>query len=146
MLDLVFDASLWIVGPALVGSLIVFSVGGPLLTRHFVLSRLRIRVEDSDFSGSMLQDELRDYARYVIDTAWPAQRRGEVALQGIAKLNRFQATLTAFEPATESRRASHAEALRAYNQLIEARSERIDVALDPGPYRHVLDVVMQDLR
>lgn len=67
-------------------------------------------------------------------------------MQGIARLNRFQATMTAFEPATEGRRASHAEALRACNRLIEASSERIDAALDPGSYHHVLDVVMQDLR
>jgi len=186
MLDFVFDVPLWIAGPALIGSVIVFAVGGLLFVRRAVLPRLQIRVEDSEFSGSMLQavmvfyglavaliavsvfdtysgvssivsreaselgalyrdassypeptrqelqTELRDYARYVIDTAWPAQRQGKVALQGIAMLNRFQATMTAFEPATEGQRALHAEALRAYNQLVEARSERIDAALNTG--------------
>ena len=47
-------------------------------------------------------------------------------------LNRFQATMTAFEPATEGQRTLHAEALRANNQLVEARSERIDAALNTG--------------
>ena len=186
MLDFVFDAPLWITGPAIIGLLVAFAVGGLLLVRRTVLPRLRIRAEDSEFSGSMLQavmvfyglavaliavsvfdtysgvssivtreasemaalyrdassypeptrqelqSELRDYARYVIDTAWPAQRKGEVALQGVAMLNRFQATMTEFEPATEGQRALHAEALRAYNQLVEARSERIDASLNTG--------------
>jgi ABC-type multidrug transport system fused ATPase/permease subunit len=186
MPDFVFDAPLWIAGPAIIGSLVVLAIGGLLLVRRTVLPRLSIRVEDSEFSGSMLQAvmvfyglavaliavsvfdtysgvsaivsreaselgalyrdassypeptrqelqaELRDYARYVIDTAWPAQRTGEVALQGVAMLNRFQATMTEFEPATEGQRALHAEALRAYNQLVEARSERINAALNTG--------------
>jgi hypothetical protein len=81
---------------------------------------------------TLLQAELRDYTRYVIDTAWPAQRKGEVALHGVAMLNRFQATMTRFEPATEGQRALHAEALRAYNQLVEARSLRINAAMNTG--------------
>jgi hypothetical protein len=169
MLESIFDIPLVIAGPMIIGSLCAFAIVGLLLVRRIVLPRLRIRVEDSEFSGSMLQavmvfyglavaliavsvfetysdvsaiiseeaseigalyrdassypeptrqqlqSELRDYARYVIDTAWPAQRRGEVALHGVAMLNRFQATMTRFEPATEGQRALHAEALRAYN-------------------------------
>ena len=186
MLEFVFDIPLVIAGPVIIGSLCVFSIVGLLLVRRTVLPRLRIRVEDSEFSGSMLQavmvfyglavaliavsvfetysdvsalisreaselgalyrdassypeptrqelqTELRDYARYVIGTAWPAQRKGEVALHGVAMLNRFQATMTRFEPATEGQRALHAEALRAYNQLVEARSLRIDAAVNTG--------------
>jgi hypothetical protein len=40
--------------------------------------------------------------------------------------------MTRFEPATEGQRALHAEALRAYNQLVEARSLRIDAAVHTG--------------
>ncbi len=79
-----------------------------------------------------MQKELRDYARYVIDTAWPAQRTGEVALRGVEMLNRFQATMSRFEPATDGQRAVHEEALRAYNQLLEARSLRVDAAINTG--------------
>jgi hypothetical protein len=186
MLEFVFDVPLLISGPAIIGALCVLSIGGLLLVRRTVLPRLRIRAEDSEFSGSLLQAvmvfyglavaliavnvfetysdvseivsreaselgalyrdassypepirqelqaELRDYARYVIDTAWPAQRSGEVALEGIAMLNRFQASMTRFEPATEGQRTLHAEALRAYNQLVEARSLRIDAATHTG--------------
>jgi phage shock protein PspC (stress-responsive transcriptional regulator) len=186
MLDTIFDIPLPIAGLLIIGSLCAFAIGGLLLVRRAVLPRLRIRLEDSEFSGSMLQAimvfyglavaliavsvfethsevsaivtleaselgalyrdassypepirqelqaELRDYARYVIDTAWPAQRTGTVALEGVAMLNRFQATLTGFEPASEGQRALHAEALRAYNQLVEARSMRIDAAANSG--------------
>jgi hypothetical protein len=186
MLDSIFDIPLVITGPVIIGSLCAFAIGGLFLVRRTVLPRLRIRVEDSEFSGSMLQaimvfyglavaliavsvfetysdvseivsteaselgalyrdassypeptrqqlqSELRDYARYVIDTAWPAQRTGQVALHGVAMLNRFQATMTGFEPTTEGQRALHAEALRAYNQLVEARSLRIDAAANTG--------------
>jgi len=186
MLESIFDIPLVIAGPLIIGSLCALAICGLLLVRRTVLPRLRIGIEDSEFSGSMLQAvmvfyglavaliavsvfetysdvsatisreaselgalyrdassypepireqlqaELRDYARYVIDTAWPAQRKGEVALHGVAMLNRFQATMTRFEPANEGQRALHAEALRAYNQLVEARSLRIDAAMNTG--------------
>lgn len=186
MLDSIFDVPLSIAGPAIVAALCAFGVGGLLVVRRSVLPHMRIRLEDSEFSGSMLQavmvfyglavaliavsafenhsdvstivskeaselsalyrdassypeptgpvlqQELRDYAEYLIHTAWPAQRRGEVALRGVEMLNRFQSTMTAFEPATEGQRALHAEALRAYNQLVEARSLRIEAVVQSG--------------
>lgn len=186
MLESIFDIPLAIAGPVIIGSLCAFAIGGLLLVRRTVLPRLKIRVEDSEFSGSMLQAvmvfyglavaliavnvfetysdvsaiisreaselgalyldagsypeptrqqlqaELRDYAQFVIHTAWPAQRTGTVALRGVEMLNRFQATMTRFEPATEGQRALHAEALRSYNQLVEARSLRIDAAMNTG--------------
>jgi hypothetical protein len=80
----------------------------------------------------VLQQQLRDYAQYVIHTAWPAQQRGQVALGGVEMLNRFQATLTGFEPDTDGQKILHGEALRAYNQLIEARSLRLDAVVNTG--------------
>lgn len=186
MLESVFDIPLAIAGPVIIGALCGLAICGLLVVRRAVLPRLRMRAEDSEFSGSMLQAvmvfyglavaliavsvfetysdvsatisreaselaalyrdassypeptrallqaELRDYAQYVIHTAWPAQRAGQVALGGVEMMNRFQATLTRFEPATEGQRALHAEALRAYNQLVEARSLRIDAAVNTG--------------
>ena len=79
----------------------------------------------------LLQKELRDYAQYVIHEAWPAQQRGQVAAGGIAMLNRFQATLVGFKSVSEDQRLLHGEALRAYNEMIEARSLRLD-AVDTG--------------
>ena len=55
MLESLFDLPLLITGPAIVGSLCLFAVAGLLVVRRRLLPRLRIRVEDSEFSGSMVQ-------------------------------------------------------------------------------------------
>lgn len=186
MFEFVFDTPIAVAAPVIILALCAFGLVGLLVVRRHVLPRWRVGVEDSEFSGSMvqavmvfyglalamiavgafntysdvskvisteaaelgamyrdastypeptrtrLQQELRDYARYVIDEAWPAQRRGEVARRGIEMLNRVQVTLVAFEPATEGQKVVHAEALRAFNQLLEARSLRIDAVVGTG--------------
>jgi hypothetical protein len=73
-----------------------------------------------------LQTELRDYVQYVIQEAWPLQRRGQVPGGGVERMDRFQAILLAFEPATEGQKLLHGETLRAYNQMIQARRLRLD--------------------
>jgi hypothetical protein len=73
-----------------------------------------------------LQNELRNYVQYVIQEAWPQQHSGKVPNGGVEIMNRFQAALIAFEPATESQRLLHAETLRAYNEMIKARRLRLD--------------------
>jgi len=66
------------------------------------------------------------YTRAVIDEDWPAQRRGEVPRSGTVILNELQRTLYAFEPASEGKKILHAEALRAFNALIEVRRQRLE--------------------
>jgi hypothetical protein len=186
MFESVFDLPLVIAGPAVILSLCAYSLIGLLLVRRRLLPRLRIRVEDSEFSGTMvqsvmvfyglavaliavgatesysdvatilnqeaselgalyrdasgypeptralLQKELRDYAQYAINTDWPAQRRGQVSLGGVEMLDRFQSTLTKFEPATPGQEILHGEALRAYNEMLEARSLRLDAVVNTG--------------
>jgi hypothetical protein len=73
-----------------------------------------------------LQQNLRDYTDQVIHGAWPLQRRGQIPTAGIAHMGRFQAVLDKFEPATEGQKLLHAETLRAYNLLIQARRQRLD--------------------
>ncbi len=82
---------------------------------------------------SQMQQELRSYVDYVIHQAWPLQRKGQVPRGGVDGINRFQATLTAFEPTTEGQKILHAEALRAFNNLIEARRLRLDAVLTRLP-------------
>lgn len=77
-------------------------------------------------SRTMLQNGIRDYTQYVINEAWPLQRRGQVPKGGVDLMNRFQVTLTAFEPSTESQKLLHAETLRAYNEMIKARRLRLN--------------------
>ena len=73
-----------------------------------------------------LQSQLRDYTRYVIDEAWPLQRRGKVPGGGIEHMTRFQSVLDKFEPASEGQKLLHGETLRAYNLLIQSRRLRLD--------------------
>jgi Protein of unknown function (DUF4239) len=180
MLESLFDLPLVITGPAIVGSLCLFAIGGLLLVRRRVLPRLRIHDEDAHFSGAMvhsvmvfyglalaliavnvfetyadvskitsqeatalavlyrdvsaypepirsqLRKDVRDYVDYVIHEAWPLQQRGQVPSGGVVRMNHFQDVLIAFEPATEGQKVLHAEALRAYNNMIQARRLRLD--------------------
>jgi hypothetical protein len=75
---------------------------------------------------SQLQAAIASYVRQIIDEAWPIQRRGEVQAGGVALMDAFQRTLTGFEPASDGQRILHAETLRAYDHLIDARRLRLD--------------------
>ena len=61
MFESLFDIPLVIAGPAIIAVLCLFSVGGLLFVRRRVLPRLRVRSEDSEFSGSMLQSVMVFY-------------------------------------------------------------------------------------
>jgi hypothetical protein len=73
-----------------------------------------------------LQGRLARYTREVIDEAWPRQRRGEVVSGGSLILNELEHVLYVFDPTTEGQKIVHAEALRAFNTLIEIRRQRIE--------------------
>lgn len=85
-----------------------------------------------------LQADLREYTRYEIEVAWPAHRKGIITPGGIQRLWRFQDDLQAFESRTDGQKALHLETLRAYNDLIEKRSLRLDSITShlPGPLWH----------
>lgn len=78
-----------------------------------------------------LRSELKQYTYQIVNEAWPLQRVGKVPTIGVQFMNRFQTTLIAFEPATEGQKLLHAETLRSYNTLIQARRLRLD-AIDTG--------------
>ncbi len=180
MLEFVFDLPLAVSGPAIIGLLVFYGVAGVLLVRRFILPRLRIRRDESDFSGAMLQSvmvfyglavaliavgvwetygqvsgvvsaeatalaalyrdvstypdparadlqwELREYTDQVIRVAWPLQQGGAIPQGGVKSMDRFQTLLARFEPATEGQKLLHAECLRAYNVMIQARRQRLD--------------------
>lgn len=87
-----------------------------------------------DVSGypSPLRDELRaklrEYTVFVIEEAWPAQKRGQGQNidKGTSLLDDFQGKLHSFQPANASQSALHTESLHAYNTLLEYRRLRID--------------------
>jgi hypothetical protein len=55
MPDILFDLPLAITGPMIIGGLCLSAIIGLLLVRRYVLPRLRIHIDDSQFSGSMVQ-------------------------------------------------------------------------------------------
>src|ERR1700754_1900182 len=75
-----------------------------------------------------LRKGLRDYTVFVIEKAWPAQKRreGQSIDEGTFILDDFQHKLHAFQPANAGQTAIHAETLRAYNNLLDYRRLRID--------------------
>ena len=75
---------------------------------------------------SRLQAMLKSYTENIIREAWPLQRKGKVPSGGVAIMDRFQAELFAFEPATDGQRALHQETLSSYSTLIHARRLRLD--------------------
>lgn len=72
--------------------------------------------------------KLREYTVFVIEQAWPAQKRGQGQSinNGTLILDEFQQKLYSFQPGNLSQSALHAETLRAYNNLLEYRHLRID--------------------
>jgi hypothetical protein len=61
-----------------------------------------------------LQTMLHDYTRYVIEEAWPAQRRGVIPEGGTARVTVFQDKLLSFQPQTRAEEILHAETLREF--------------------------------
>jgi hypothetical protein len=88
-----------------------------------------------------LRGMLVRYTRSVIDQEWPMQQRGEIPHRGNELLTELQRVFYAFEPTTDSQRIVHAEAMRTFNELIEARRERleaVDYAVPPALWSIVL--------
>ena len=73
-----------------------------------------------------LQAHLENYLSYVIDVAWPAHQVGEIPRGGTVILAKFQGVLSAFQPKTPNQQVILAEALSAFNTLVEARRMRMD--------------------
>jgi hypothetical protein len=80
---------------------------------------------------SELETLLRDYTRYVIDEAWPLQRKGIVPAGAVKQVAAFQARLVLFEPQTKSQEALHGTALRQFNTFFEYRRARL-YSVDSG--------------
>ena len=81
-----------------------------------------------------LRDETRgavmEYTKFIIDKEWPLHRMGEAPTLSLAELERFQANLFGFEPATEGQKILHAHTIGSYNRLLEARRLRLQAVVD----------------
>jgi len=74
---------------------------------------------------------IREYTRYVVEDAWPLQRRGVVAREGVARMNAVQAMLFAFEPKSKAQEIIHAQTMAQFFEMAEVRRARIQ-SIDAG--------------
>jgi hypothetical protein len=72
-----------------------------------------------------LRGDLREYTKRVIDVTWPAQRKGTVPGHATEGLDKFQDTLTQFQPTTPAQQIIQAEVFHKFDDLVEARRARI---------------------
>ncbi len=72
-----------------------------------------------------LQEDLREYARQVIDVAWPLQRRGIVPQNAAGTLEALQTHLASFEPTTEGQNTRYAQTYQEFDRIVELRRLRL---------------------
>jgi hypothetical protein len=75
---------------------------------------------------AILTEQLRDYVRHEIDTAWPKQRLGIApGTTGNPKIARFFASLSHVEPSNEAEKLLFQEGIRQFTSMVESRRLRI---------------------
>ena len=72
-----------------------------------------------------LQTQVRDYTVFLIEQAWPAQRRGKSTDVATRRLSALEQDLVRFEPATLGQQVLHAETFRQYNDVAGLRRKRL---------------------
>lgn len=80
-----------------------------------------------------LQTMLRDYTRYVIEEAWPAQQRGVIPEGGTVRVTAFEEKLLSFQPQTRADEILHAETLREFDEFSDDRQQRLESILTGLP-------------
>jgi Protein of unknown function (DUF4239) len=73
-----------------------------------------------------LQTMLRDYTRYVIEEAWPTQKRGVIPEGGTVRVTAFEEKLLSFQPQTRGEEILHTETLREFDEFSDDRQLRLE--------------------
>jgi Protein of unknown function (DUF4239) len=76
-------------------------------------------------SRTELQDLIREHTRYIIEDAWPLQRRGIASVEEVNRVALLQARLALFEPQTKAQELLHENTLRQFNTFYENRRARL---------------------
>ncbi|MGC1345490.1 MAG: hypothetical protein WA863_05170 [Methyloceanibacter sp.] len=66
-------------------------------------------------SSTELQNLLKEHTRYLIEDAWPQQRKGIVPVDESHRITALQAQLALFEPQTKAQELLHENTLRQFN-------------------------------
>ena len=74
---------------------------------------------------SEVQGLIRDYTRFIIEEAWPLQRKGIVTSAGAPMTDEMYAKVFAFEPQTKAQEILHTQTVVQLNQMAELRRARI---------------------
>jgi hypothetical protein len=74
---------------------------------------------------TVLRNQLKEYARIVIEEVWPLQQLGGVPRFGTKQLDNINMSLLEFAPTTEREKIIHAEALHQFNILLTQNSLRL---------------------
>jgi amino acid transporter len=73
-----------------------------------------------------LQGTLKRYTQYVVNEAWPLQRKGIVPKGGTALMDTFQTQFAHYLPVTDRDKIIYAEVFDQFNVLIEKRRMRLN--------------------
>ena len=76
-------------------------------------------------SRTELQNLLKEHTLYLIEDAWPQQRKGIVPVDESHRITALQARLALFEPQTKAQELLHENTLRQFNTFYEDRRARI---------------------
>ena len=129
-MSFVFDLPLWIVGLALVLVMCSLAAVGLRFARRRVLPRFEFTEGDGHFTSTIVHSVMVFYAlavAMIAITAWETyDAAAKIVSRGVERINRFQKILTSFEPTTEGEKIFHAETMRSYDHLIDARRMRLD--------------------
>lgn len=79
-----------------------------------------------DPARSLLQNDLKNYVKYVIEVSWPQQRKGIVPAGSGRFINSMEHHLVQFQPKSAGMQIVHAEAYKQFNELVECRRARLN--------------------
>ena len=75
---------------------------------------------------TLLQVDLKQYVREVIDQSWPQQRHGIVPTGSGLYIDHLQDHLLQFHPGTMGEQVIYQESYHQFNELVESRRARLD--------------------
>ncbi len=80
-----------------------------------------------------LKKILQDYTHYVIDVAWPMQKKGEIPKGGNLIIQNFEEQLALYEPINSKDQVIYSKLFNQYNGLVEKRRLRLNSINDGLP-------------
>jgi len=82
---------------------------------------------------SVLQHDVREYTRKVVEIGWPEQQKGIVPVENRVSLDDFRKDFRKWEPTTESQKSLDQDISRDFDVLETSRSIRLDSVTDELP-------------